>query len=152
MANAIRAQLDALRQENRLTEAEREPFSPGGWRAFSPARRAGDCLAVRLCGANGRFNVRMRVAEALGDEADARYGGGEVLVQGTVDCCFLEHGGWILLDYKTDITRDREALERHYRNNSPFTRWRSSASPACRCANDAFACWLRAKRFPCEDK
>ena len=32
-----------------------------------------------------------------------------------MDCCFLEDGGWILLDYKTDITRDREALVRHYR-------------------------------------
>ena len=35
-------------------------------------------------------------------------------MQGTVDCCFLEAGGWVLLDYKTDITRDREALVRHY--------------------------------------
>ena len=60
------------------------------------------------------FNVRMKVEEAFGDAAHARYGGGEVLVQGTVDCCFLEDGGWVLLDYKTDITRDREALVRHY--------------------------------------
>ena len=60
------------------------------------------------------FNVRMKVEEALGDSAHARYGGGEVLVQGTVDCCFLEAGEWVLLDYKTDITRDREALVRHY--------------------------------------
>ncbi|MDO4564422.1 MAG: UvrD-helicase domain-containing protein [Clostridia bacterium] len=28
-----------------------------------------------------------------------------VLVQGIIDCCFLEDGGWVLLDYKTDYVR-----------------------------------------------
>ena len=25
-----------------------------------------------------------------------------VLLQGVIDCCFLENGGWVLVDYKTD--------------------------------------------------
>ena len=28
--------------------------------------------------------------------------GEQVLLQGVIDCCFLENGGWVLLDYKTD--------------------------------------------------
>ena len=36
-------------------------------------------------------------------------------MQGCVDCCFVENGAWILLDYKTDLSRDREALVAHYR-------------------------------------
>ena len=115
MANAIRAQLDDLRQENRLTEAEREAVHPRRLARFFAGETGRRLLGSETVRREWPFNVRMRVAEALGDEADARYGGGEVLVQGTVDCCFLEDGGWILLDYKTDITRDREALVRHYR-------------------------------------
>ncbi|MBQ7824918.1 MAG: PD-(D/E)XK nuclease family protein, partial [Clostridia bacterium] len=34
------------------------------------------------------------------------------LVQGVIDCCFMEDGKWVLLDYKTD--RDAKgAIERH---------------------------------------
>ena len=34
------------------------------------------------------------------------------LIQGIVDCCFLENGKWVLVDYKTD--RDAKgAIERH---------------------------------------
>ena len=34
------------------------------------------------------------------------------LVQGVIDCCFMENGKWVLLDYKTD--RDAQgAIERH---------------------------------------
>ncbi|MED9821831.1 MAG: helicase-exonuclease AddAB subunit AddA [Christensenellales bacterium] len=36
------------------------------------------------------------------------------LVQGVIDCCFEEDGGWVLVDYKTDSPRDvQAALERH---------------------------------------
>ena len=41
---------------------------------------------------------------------------GEMLVQGSIDCCFMEGGGWVLLDYKTDRAGDAAALTRRYRN------------------------------------
>jgi ATP-dependent helicase/nuclease subunit A len=44
------------------------------------------------------------------DENDER-----LLVQGVIDCCFIEDGQWILLDYKTDRTRDLDALRDRYR-------------------------------------
>lgn len=35
-----------------------------------------------------------------------------VLLQGVIDCCFLENGGWVLVDYKTDRPRkDRTVQE-----------------------------------------
>lgn len=37
--------------------------------------------------------------------------GGEVLLQGAIDCCFTEDGGYVLLDYKTDRFRGRTAEE-----------------------------------------
>ena len=35
-------------------------------------------------------------------------------MQGTIDCCFIEDGAWVLLDYKTDRTDDMDALRAHY--------------------------------------
>ena len=37
-----------------------------------------------------------------------------VLVQGAIDCCFIENGQWVLLDYKTDRTDDEDELKRRY--------------------------------------
>ncbi len=40
--------------------------------------------------------------------------GGAQLLQGVVDCCFVEDGRWILVDYKTDSAKDAgAAIERH---------------------------------------
>ena len=38
-----------------------------------------------------------------------------VVVQGIIDACFLEDGGWVLLDYKTDMVfgSPKEAAEAH---------------------------------------
>ena len=39
---------------------------------------------------------------------------GEQLLQGVIDCCFIEDGRWVLVDYKTDAARDVQAvLDRH---------------------------------------
>ena len=37
--------------------------------------------------------------------------GEQVLLQGVIDCCFLENDGWILLDYKTDALLPHESPE-----------------------------------------
>ena len=62
------------------------------------------------------FNARMRLSEALTPEEAARYEDGELMVQGTIDCCFIEDGQWVLLDYKTDRDEDLDALRAHYRS------------------------------------
>ena len=41
--------------------------------------------------------------------------GERLLVQGVIDCCFLEGGEWVLLDYKTDRADDPGALLDRYR-------------------------------------
>ena len=47
-----------------------------------------------------------------------------MLVQGVMDCVFLEDGEWILLDYKTDRIGDEEAFAEHYR---PQLAWYAAA-------------------------
>ena len=36
-----------------------------------------------------------------------------VLLQGVIDCCFLEDGAWVLLDYKTDRLKKDETPDVH---------------------------------------
>ena len=47
-----------------------------------------------------------------------------MLVQGVMDCVFLEDGEWILLDYKTDRIEDEAAFADHYR---PQMAWYATA-------------------------
>ena len=47
-----------------------------------------------------------------------------MLVQGIIDCVFLEDGEWILLDYKTDRIEDEAAFAEHYR---PQLAWYAAA-------------------------
>ena len=36
------------------------------------------------------------------------------LVQGVIDCCFMENGKWVLVDYKTDSASDIPGvMEKH---------------------------------------
>ena len=36
------------------------------------------------------------------------------LLQGVIDCCFIEDGAWVLLDYKTDFVKDERAIFERY--------------------------------------
>lgn len=56
------------------------------------------------------FNLRLPLRDALALESEQT-----VLVQGVIDCCFLEEDEWILLDYKTDRAHDLDRLIEHYR-------------------------------------
>jgi len=37
-----------------------------------------------------------------------------MLVQGVIDCCFMEDGAWVLIDYKTDFVKDEQAVLARY--------------------------------------
>ncbi|MDP2891744.1 MAG: helicase-exonuclease AddAB subunit AddA [Bacillota bacterium] len=50
------------------------------------------------------------------DARELGFGEGSIPVQGVIDCCFEEDGGWVLIDYKTDLAtrEDIEALRQRY--------------------------------------
>ncbi|NLF26599.1 MAG: hypothetical protein GX592_01775, partial [Clostridiales bacterium] len=111
---AIKGQLDELRLSNRMSASERQAVLPGAIARFFEGSTGQRILASGTVMREWPFNVEMKVSEAIGDERHERFGGEVVLVQGTVDLCFAEDGAWVLIDYKTDSARDREALRAHY--------------------------------------
>ena len=71
-------------------------------------------LLVRLFASP--LGVRMLAAQELHREWAFTYRRetetGAQLLQGVIDCCFIERGAWVLVDYKTDADA-AGAIERH---------------------------------------
>ena len=71
-------------------------------------------LLVRLFASP--LGVRMLTAQELHREWAFTYRRetetGAQLLQGVIDCCFIERGAWVLVDYKTDADA-AGAIERH---------------------------------------
>ncbi len=114
LTNAVARQLDDCANRRLLTDGQREVVEP--WR-LSRFLESEVGLRLRSSGEVHRewpFNVMLPIDEALTAGEAGRFGHGELLVQGTIDCCFIEDGEWVLLDYKTDRTDDMDALRAHY--------------------------------------
>ncbi|MDR0840895.1 MAG: UvrD-helicase domain-containing protein [Christensenellaceae bacterium] len=98
-AQTLRAEVEALVQTGALTRAQASTiylpgilkfFAGGIWsRALAAARREREL----------EFNCRLPACAVLpGVQSNET-----VLLQGVIDCCFMEEGQWVLLDYKTDF-------------------------------------------------
>ena len=114
LANAVDRQLDDCANRRLMTDAQRQAvFAPRLCR-FLESEWGLKLRAAKLVRREWSFNVMLRADEAL-TEGEARgFDREELLVQGTIDCCFEENGAWVLLDYKTDRADDMDALRRHY--------------------------------------
>ena len=73
-------------------------------------------LLVRLFASP--LGVRMLAAQELHREWAFTYRRetetGAQLLQGVIDCCFIERGAWVLVDYKTDRVDDEQTLVNRY--------------------------------------
>ena len=114
LAQAIGRQLDACAERRLLADAQRQAVRPERLARFLEGEVGLRLRAAETVRREWPFNVRLDAREALTPEEAGRFGGGELLVQGSIDCCFVEDGQWVLLDYKTDRTDDMDALRAHY--------------------------------------
>lgn len=112
----IARELDELLACDRLSAAQREAIRPGMIARFLESGIGERLLRAEEVQREWSFNALMRINEALEREEAGQFADEEIMVQGSIDCCFQENGRWILLDYKTDRAEDREALTLRYRN------------------------------------
>ena len=116
LVDEIRDQLDALAHCGRIRPEQRAAVRPSALAQFFAGETGMRLLAAGEVQREWPFNVLLRASEALTETEAAGMPDGEMLVQGSIDCCFMENGGWVLLDYKTDRADDAAALTRRYRN------------------------------------
>ena len=115
LAGAIRSRLDEAAARRRMTAAQREAVRPSRLAEFLQGPVGLRLRRAKVVQREWPFNAMVRADEALSPAEAGRFAGEELLVQGTIDCCFLEDGAWILLDYKTDRSGDLDALRERYR-------------------------------------
>ena len=100
-AEAARQERDML-QRGVISAAEAQSLPEGMLGALAASPLGARMLASERVEREWAFTWRRRTPE------------GEQLLQGVIDCCFIEEGRWVLVDYKTDSPRDIPAvLERH---------------------------------------
>lgn len=101
-ADTLRQELQGLRERGMITQEEAGKIQPNILLGFFQSDMGRRLLASDTVRREWRFNLRLR------DQ-------GDVLLQGVIDCAFMEDGQWILLDYKTDHIQDEDAFTERYR-------------------------------------
>ncbi len=107
---AVVLRLNRLAEIGALTPAMREAVRPATLVRFLTSDLGMRLRKAATVKREWMFTLKMSTEEALGIPSEEM-----LLVQGAVDCCFLEGQEWILLDYKTDRAQDEEALAARYR-------------------------------------
>ncbi|MDL2206127.1 helicase-exonuclease AddAB subunit AddA [Eubacteriales bacterium OttesenSCG-928-N13] len=105
LLSEVQRQLDQMLETGRLFE----PVAPGLIVNFLTSDIGQRMLRSSRVEREWAFNLRLPIDEVPGVEGE-----GSLLVQGEIDCCFLEDDQWVLLDYKTDRSDDLEQLKTHY--------------------------------------
>ena len=110
----VAGEIVRLREEGVLCAEEAESIRPAHIAAFFASPLGGRLLASATVRRELEFNYRVSARHLLGADTDE-----PILLQGVIDCCFLEEGAWVLLDYKTDFvppgTTPEEAAAKHAR-------------------------------------
>ena len=67
------------------------------------------------------FNHRVSARELIGADTDET-----MLLQGIIDCCFIEDGQWVLIDYKTDFVPAGKAKQAAAKHRRQLTLYRNA--------------------------
>lgn len=116
LSDEIGRQLDALKLRGTLTSAQRRGVRQSAIARFFSSNMGARMLRSARVEREWPFNLRMSVSEAIPDAEGTSAARERMLVQGVIDCCFEEDGGWVLIDYKTDRDDDMDALREKYRD------------------------------------
>ncbi|MCR4620968.1 MAG: UvrD-helicase domain-containing protein [Clostridiales bacterium] len=109
MTDEVRRQLDSMLDKQLITPEERELCSEWKLSSFWQSDTGKRALASDEVRREWSFVIRLGLRDALGLDEE-----GTVLVQGTLDMCFVEDGKWVLVDYKTDRAGEEDEILTRY--------------------------------------
>ena len=93
---SVLAELELLTEQGLFTEREAAVI-----RVSAVAEFFSSPIGRRLCASREvlrekEFNILIEAHELVDSESSA-----PIVLQGVIDCCFMENGGWVLIDHKT---------------------------------------------------
>ncbi len=97
----IQEELNALLLQGILTKSQRDSLYEEWIQAFYESEWGQRLLSCDKYHREWAFNLQLYQAPLT-------------LVQGVIDCCFIEDDAWVLIDYKTDTVKDEEAILTRY--------------------------------------
>lgn len=113
-AEEIRKEISRLEEQRFLTPEEAAAVDPEKIRLFFASDLGGRIRRAEKVWREFRFSLLSDIRELIpGEEAEEK-----VLLQGVIDCFFLEEGELVLVDYKTDRVEKEEEIQsraEHYR-------------------------------------
>ena len=109
MSGEVTRQLDGMLERQLLSPEERDLCSDRDLARFWLSDTGRRALASGEVRREWSFVIRLKLSDALGTDSE-----GTVLVQGTLDMCFVEDGKWVLVDYKTDRSGDESEILARY--------------------------------------
>jgi ATP-dependent helicase/nuclease subunit A len=108
----IKAQIEKMVAERRLTETEARAVRPAKIRAFFDSPLGAALKTASAVRREVKFGIFIGAAQT-----DARLEGktdAKILLQGVIDCVFEKDGRLFILDYKTDRTGTPEEIQKKY--------------------------------------
>lgn len=111
----LEAEINRLAAEKYFTAEECEALDREMLTAFFKSSLFGRMLRADALYREQKFTVFFP-ANTVEKTLDARFKNEQVMVQGIIDCAFLENGNLIVVDYKTDRVREADALSERYQN------------------------------------
>jgi ATP-dependent helicase/nuclease subunit A len=105
-----------------LTPQQAQSLPLAGVAAFFASPLGRRLIAAQQVRREFAFNCHLPAKDILGAATKE-----SILLQGVIDCCFLEDGAWVLLDYKTDalspgLSLAQETQQKHARQLALYAR------------------------------
>ncbi|MCL2508848.1 MAG: helicase-exonuclease AddAB subunit AddA [Oscillospiraceae bacterium] len=108
----VKAEIERLVSSGRLTRTEGSAIDKKSLERFFASGIAARMLASERILREKRFAIVKRAGEVYPD-LPPNAAAEEVVIQGMVDCAFIEDGGLVIIDYKTDRAALAELRERY---------------------------------------
>ena len=112
-AESVKRELDELTWRGLFTEHEAGLIRIGAIVDFFASELGKRLLLSKRVEREREFDLMVAASELIGSDTDE-----PIMLQGVIDCCFIENGEWVLLDHKTtrvDGGHTARTVAEHYR-------------------------------------
>ncbi len=107
----VRVQAETMVKKNMLTSDEEKLLDYSSLSDFFTSKTAERIFSADIIEREKKITFAVGADEIYGSEYSHNE---KIIVQGYIDCAFIENGEWVIVDYKTDRVKDMNTLAERY--------------------------------------